>query len=167
MGVVFIAYSFLIISSVVAVSASNNIILYASCASLAPLLLLIYFYTFYVALRPAYLFKIYTKLFSSVRSHTEGAYKADIDVRGLPVARFNEDQLKKWTNSLEATVLFNRLALFSAKKLRIYQNSSVHLISGLLTTGVLFIITIFSFAAINYAIFNIDHSYFSSIGNLE
>lgn len=57
-------------------------------------------------------------------------------------------------------VLFNRICLFTAKKLRDYQNSGSGTISGILTILLLILLTIISFAAINYVLYKIDTGLF-------
>ena len=58
------------------------------------------------------------------------------------------------------SVLFNRVCLFAARKLRDYQNSGLNIVSYVLTILMLIVLTIFSFAAINYGLFKIDANLF-------
>ena len=58
-------------------------------------------------------------------------------------------------------MVFNRVALFYAKKLRLYESSPVSFISGIITTFALLVITAISFAAINYAVYKTDPKLFS------
>ena len=68
--------------------------------------------------------------------------------------------MDKWTTSLQMSVLFNRICLFAAKKLRDYQSSGLNVVSYVLTILMLIVLTIFSFAVINYGLFKIDANLF-------
>jgi hypothetical protein len=64
------------------------------------------------------------------------------------------------TANLQTSVLFNRVCLFAAKKLRDYQNSGLNIIYYVLTILLLILITIFSFAVINFGLYKIDSAFF-------
>lgn len=66
--------------------------------------------------------------------------------------------------NLQTSVLFNRVCLFAAKKLRDYQNSGLNVVSYVLTILLLVALTIFSFAAINFGLYKIDPGMFAVAG---
>src|SRR5207237_4217836 len=72
----------------------------------------------------------------------------------------DQKQLDKRTTNLQMSVMFNRVCLFAAKKLRQYQTSGFHAISGIVTILLLFVLTMFVFGAINYGLHKIDSSLF-------
>jgi hypothetical protein len=60
-------------------------------------------------------------------------------------------------------VLFNRVCLFLARNLRRYQKSRLNVASGVFTTLALLVMTIFSFAIINLAMFKFDNGLYKAV----
>lgn len=157
----FVISTLFLISIVIALLSTNEVVLAGSAATLLALLLVTYARVFFSIFRPRNLFQIYTKIFSTWRTHVETQGKLDEGIRTLPVAALSEDQRKKWTSSLEGTVLFNRAALFAGKRLRNYQNSFVNFGSSLLITLSLLIGTAICFGFINLALYKMDPTLFA------
>ena len=88
--------------------------------------------------------------------------KLDDVVRDLPLESWSTDQLKSRTSKLEMTVLFNRVCLFSAKRLREYQNSAYSIVPAILSILTLVLATTISFAAANFALFKIDPAFYEA-----
>ncbi len=87
----------------------------------------------------------------------------DDELKGLAIRELSDDQLKLWSSKLESRVLFNRVCLFLARNLRRYQKSRLNIASGVFTTFTLLVMTIFSFAIINVALFKIDSSLYETL----
>lgn len=111
-------------------------------------------------LKPFKPLRVYTKFFSGVRPAMAG--KLDDDVRAVALADLNKTQLQQWKTKLELCVLFNRSCLFVARRLKDYQNSGVHILSAVLITMSLVILTILSFAAVNYAAYKSNPASFET-----
>ena len=139
---------------------TNNQILWLACFLILTVLFTVYVRSFILLFKPSSIFQIYIKIFSGIRKHGKSYFGIDENMRNLPTTSFGEKQLEKWTTNLQASVLFNRVCLFSAKKLRDYQNSRLGAVSSVFTIFGLMILTIFSFAVINYGVFKINNGYF-------
>ncbi len=85
----------------------------------------------------------------------------DEDIMNLPVENLDEKQIQNWTSNVQQLVLFNRVCLFVAKKLKSYQESGFNAFSSVLSILVLVLFTVLAFAVINFWGFLIDHYYFS------
>jgi hypothetical protein len=151
-------------SLVIIFTSSNPTFLWIAATVLLGLLLLTYLNRFVVVFRPTGLFQLYTKAISVGRTQMESTYRLDENLRNLPVQRLTDEQLKKWTPKLEAAVLWNRLCLFMAKRLQDYHDSGLNFVSGVITMLALLLATVFSFAAINLALFKIEAANFETTG---
>lgn len=69
--------------------------------------------------------------------------------------------------NLETLTLHNRACLIAAKALRDYQNSGINVASGIFTSFMLIIVTTFSFAVINLALYKIDPKFFETTGEVS
>ena len=70
----------------------------------------------------------------------------------IPNDEIEEDDLEKWVTNVEQLVLFNRVCLFVAKRLKSYHDSGTRIASFIFGILFLVIFTIFSFATINYGV---------------
>lgn len=120
-----------------------------------------YICRFFLVFKPSSIFQVYIKIFSGIRKHGVSVFALDESIKNLPVESLDQKQMETWTANLQMSVLFNRVCLFAAKKLRDYQNSGLNFVSYVLTILVLIVLTVFSFAAINYGLFKIDSGLFS------
>lgn len=75
--------------------------------------------------------------------------------------QYSEKQLEKWSTNLQNTVLYNRILLFFAKKLKNYQNSNINFAYYVFVIVLLIFINICTFTFINMAIFKVDTANFS------
>lgn len=158
----FITSALLLCSFAILGASSNLYALYIAVASVVTILLTIYIHRFISTFKPSSIFQAYTKIFSGIRKHGTTSFALDSALKGIPIARYDQSQLTKWSTNLQLSVLFNRVCLFSAKKLRDYQNSGFNLASGVLTTLILILITVLGFAFTNYGIYKIDSHFFTA-----
>jgi hypothetical protein len=84
------------------------------------------------------------------------SFSIEENIRIIPIDKLDGAQLQKRTAGLQTSVIFNRVYLFAAKKLRDYQSSKVYIISYVLSLLILMIITVLAFTAINYALYKIN-----------
>lgn len=157
----FIISAFFLASLAVIFSFSNEKLLWFAAAVIFGVLLTTYVNRFILVFKPSSIFQVHIKIFSGIRKHGSSYFTLDESIKNLPLEKLDQKQMEKWTTNLQMSVLFNRVCLFAAKKLRDYQNSGVNFISYVLTILMLIVLTIFSFATINYALFKIDAGLFS------
>ena len=157
----FIISAFFLASLAVIFSFSNEKLLWFASAVILGVLLTTYVNRFILVFKPSSIFQVHIKIFSGIRKHGSSYFTLDESIKNLPLEKLDQKQMEKWTTNLQMSVLFNRVCLFAAKKLRDYQNSGINIISYVLTILMLIVLTIFSFATINYALFKIDAGLFS------
>ena len=157
----FITFALFLVSLSIIFSFSNEKLLWPASAIILVFLLITYIYRFVLVFKPSSIFQVYIKIFSGIRKRGVSVFALDESIKNLPVESLDQKQMEKWTANLQMSVLFNRVCLFAAKKLRDYQNSGLNVISYVLTILVLIVLTVFSFAAINYGLFKIDSGLFS------
>lgn len=160
----FIVFALFLVSLVVVFGFSNKKLLWLSTSALFIILLIIYIHRFILVFKPSSVFQTLMRIFSATKNY--GAkqttlFALDENIKNLPVASLDQKQLEKWTANLQNSVLFNRICLFAAKKLRDYQNSGFNIVSYILTILLLIVLTIFSFATINFGLFKINNDFFS------
>ena len=158
----FIAFAFFIASSVIIISFSNIKLLWCSAFIIFAILAITYIHKLILTFKPSNIFQFYTKIFKGLKKHGSASLKLGKKIKSLRVADLNSKQMEKRTTNLQTSVLFNRICLFTAKKLRDYQNSGFNIIYYIVTILALLILTVFSFAVINYALFKINSDFFSS-----
>lgn len=156
----FITAAIFLVSLAVIFSFSNAKLLWPATVTLLVLLLITYIHRFILVFKPSSIFQAHRKIFSGIRKHGKPSFALDESIKNLPVEGLDQKQLEKWTTSLQISVLFNRICFFTAKKLRDYQNSGLNALSCVLTILQLIILTIFSFAVINYGLYKIDSNFF-------
>jgi len=156
----FITSAFFLASLAIIFNFSNEKLLWSATVIILALLLLTYVHKFILVFKPSSVFQFHIKIFSSIRKHFASSFELDESIRDLPVVNLDQKQMEKWTTNLQMSVLFNRVCLFAVKKLRDYQNSGLNVVSYVLTILMLIVLTIFSFAVINYGLFKIDSGLF-------
>jgi hypothetical protein len=110
------------------------------------------------------LFRFCNRAVPWTRSKASGFIRLDENIRKLPVANMDEQQVAKWKSSLEFSVLLNRILLFSARKVREHQRSSFGVALGVITTIFLWLGSVITFTAINFAMYKIDPAAFLASG---
>ena len=163
---IYISGSIFLISFILVLKISSPELLWPAISFTLAILILIIVYEFISVFKPSNVFQMYKKAFSSIRTSAFGKslYSLDQNIKLLPVDTLTDEQSLKRLSSLQNSILFNRVCLFGAKRLRDYQNSSIGILSFLLTILILILLSMMSFATINYGLFKIDASLFSISG---
>ncbi|XOB41392.1 MAG: hypothetical protein ACKKMW_01530 [Candidatus Nealsonbacteria bacterium] len=160
----FIMFTLFVVSSVTIFTSLNEKLLWIMILALFLVISIIYIRRFTLLFKPSSIFQIYKKIFSATKSY--GAkqttlFALDDDIKNLPIESLDKKQLEKRTTNLQTSVLFNRICFFAAKKLRDYQDSGFNVMSYILNVLLLIILTVFSFAVINFGLFKISDGFFS------
>lgn len=140
----------------IAVFSNSALLLALASMLLVALVIIAYVKSFLGALKPTVIFRIYSDFFKKVRKRAHTVFAVDDEFRNLPTEQLEPSQLTKWNESLQTSVLFNRLCLFASKKLRDYQRSPWQVIPSIFGLLYLIVFTVVSFSGINYALFKID-----------
>lgn len=156
----FITSAIFLVSLSIIFSFSHEKLLWLATATLLVLLLITYVHRFILVFKPSSIFQVHIKIFLGIRKHGMSSFVLDENIKNLPVKSLDQKQIEKWTTNLQTSVLFNRICLFAAKKLRDYQSSGLNVVSYVLTILLLIALTIFSFSAINYGLYKIDNNIF-------
>jgi len=160
----FIVFALFLASFAVIFGFSNRKLLWPAILVLFIILSIIYVRRFILVFKPSSIYQVYIKIFSATKNYGSKQttlFALDENIKDLPRENFDQKQLEKWTINLQTSVLFNRICLFAAKKLRDYQNSGLNIVSYILTILLLIILTVFSFAAINFGLFKINSGFFN------
>lgn len=143
----------------VSVAFSNRYLLWGSVCGLLLLTIINFVRKFWTALKPSGIFKFHAALFKWARNKgTPNFFALDETLRAIPVLSLDQQQLQKRTEKLQMAVLFNRVCLFSARKLQDYQNSGWQFVPSVFTILGLILFTAISFTGINMALFKLDPS---------
>lgn len=156
----FIVAALFLVSVAVILGFSNAKFLWSAIVILFVILTIVYIHRFVYVFKPSSIFQVYIKILSGIRKHGKASFVLDDSLKNLPVESLDQKQLEKWSTNLQLSVLFNRICLFTAKKLRDYQNSGSNIVSYVLTIILLIVLTIFSFAVVNLGLFKIDSALF-------
>ncbi len=157
----FITVAVYLVSLAIVFGFSSKKLLWPAILVLFIILLIIYIHRFILVFKPSSIFQVQKNIFSEIRKQGSSSFALDKSIKDLPITNLDSKQLEKWTTNLQASVLFNRICLFTAKKLRDYQNSRLNIISYVLTILILIVLTSFSFAVINFGLFKISNEFFS------
>ncbi len=157
----FITSAFFLISTAIVINASNKILLGIAALVVLAILFTTYIHRLISAFKPSGIFQVYNKLLSDIRKRGASMFTLDKDIKNLPIANLDQTQVAKRRSSLESSILFNRICLFTGKKLRAYQNSGLNVASNVISILMLIILTVLSFAVINFALFKIESQQFS------
>ena len=71
-------------------------------------------------------------------------------------------QIEKWTTNVQTFVLYNRICLFIARRLKSYQESGFNIASSVIAILLLVVFTVLSFALVNFGLFKINQHFFTS-----
>lgn len=156
----FITSALFLVSLAIVFSFSDERLLWFAVTVILVLLIITYVSRFILVFKPSSIFQIHIKIFSAIRKHGTSSFSLDENIKNLPLESLDQKQLEKWITNLQMSVLFNRLCLFAARKLTDYQNSGLNVISYVLTILLLVILTIISFASINYGLYKIGSNFF-------
>ncbi|PIR69624.1 MAG: hypothetical protein COU47_01835 [Candidatus Niyogibacteria bacterium CG10_big_fil_rev_8_21_14_0_10_46_36] len=157
----FIVLAFFLVSVAIIFNFSDQKLLWFSLSMLFIILTIIYVHRFILVFKPSSIYQAHIKILTRVRMQGLAPFALEENIRNLPVESLDKKQLEKWTTSLQTSVLFNRVCLFTAKKLRNYQNSGFDVVSDVLTIILLILMTVFSFSMINFGLYKINHDVFT------
>ncbi len=158
----FITAAFFLASVAIVFSSSNEILLWLSSTVLLVVLSVVYIHSFILVFKPSGLYQlVHNKFFSDMGERIWSSFAMDANMASLPVENLDQKQLEKWSTNLQILVLHNRIFLFGARKLRDYQNSGLIVIPSVQTILVLIATTVFSFAAVNFGLYKINHGFFA------
>ena len=143
------------IAVIVALTLTNKVAL--SCSILALLILTFKGFgkSFVSVFRRSSLFEFYGKIASKADNWLRTKHTLTDDLK-VPRTTFSDTQLETWKTNLEVLLMYNRVTLFVARRLKEYHNSGLSIVGGVASTIGLFLITAFTFAVINYALFKVD-----------
>jgi hypothetical protein len=133
----------------------NEIFLVCSVIGFFAVLLFVYIRTLFFVFQPSSIFQIYSAL---SKGSVDYIFKnfTDKEIRLLPANELNETQLQVRTQNIQILVIWNRFLLFFSKKLKDYQDSNFNAFSYIFNLFFLLLLTIISFASINFAIYKIN-----------
>ena len=156
----FITVALFLVSLAIIFGFSNETLLWLAIVAVLGILCMIYIRRFILVFKSSSIFQMYIKLFSGIRKHGVSSFVLEESIKNVPITSLDQKQLEKWSTNLQTSVLFNRVCLFTGKKLRDYQISGLNIVSYVLIILLLVALTIFTFAAVNYGLFKIDNSFF-------
>lgn len=146
--------SALFLASLAIILYSNiNVLILGATILLTGIVLVIFIKHFIEALRPTAIFQLYSKFINETHDLAKKSLTLDSELKSIPIDQLNEKQLERWNSNLQASVLFNRVCLFSAKKLREYQRSDWRIIPSIFGLLRLIILTVIGFSGIYYALY--------------
>ena len=145
----------------------SKVLLWCSILLLSILLLISYGRQIVFMFKPSSFIYNYKDFLKSVSDSLTEQFKPDNDLTGIAISNFNSTQLTAWSTRLGTNVIFSRFLLFSARRLKDYQESGFRAMSNLFVTFKLILLTTLTFSAINIALYKIDMSAFSTTGNLN
>jgi hypothetical protein len=156
-----IAFAIYIASAVIIFKASNPYILYGSALVILITLIITYFYRFIMIFKSSKVNEFYVDFLSKPRQKKLSQQLIlDESLKNLPYHQLSEKQLEKWVQNLQNTVLYNRIFLFMARKIKNYQESKLNYAFYAITTVFLLLLTIFSFSFINLDLYKVDTNAF-------
>ena len=114
--------------------------------------------------KPSGIYQIYSKFFSGIRNMltTSPVYALNESIARLALESMDEMQIEKWTTNVQTFVLYNRVCLFVAKRLKSYQDSGFNIVSSVIAILLLVVFTVLSFALVNFGLFKISQHFFIS-----
>ncbi|OPY60565.1 MAG: hypothetical protein A4E56_02604 [Pelotomaculum sp. PtaU1.Bin065] len=161
----FITIAISLISFIIIINATNPLLLWLSVLLICVASFIIFVQRIIITFKPASVFQIYTEILSrlqaSFKNNAESCHDLNEQINITPIEQFNDKQLQKVADSLQESVILNRVCLFTAKKLRDYKNSKIYIISDVFTMLFLILFTVLAFAFINYGLFKINNEFFN------
>lgn len=159
----FITTSFFLVSTAIIFGFSNEILMWFAITALIIILLAVYIQRLSLVFKPSGVYQIYGSFFSHFEElvSTSPTYTVDENLASLPIGSMDEKQIEKWTVSVQALVLYNRVCLFTSKKLKAYQGSGFNIVSSIMVILLLVAFTVLSFSIVNLGLFKINHDFYS------
>ncbi|WP_281202691.1 hypothetical protein [Cytobacillus kochii] len=154
----FVTSAIYTVSATILLTSTNEALLVISCISILIILILTFYNRFEVIFKKSNLLSFYTTFFSRMDNST---LIIEEEITKTPVELLDEKQLERRTTNLQSIVLFNRIHLFIAKKLREYQNSKMNYAYYIVSIIGVVAFTILSFTFVNLSLYKIDPDNFS------
>lgn len=159
----FILTAFFLISAVVILVATNDVLLWISLIVLFSIHFWIYIQKMILVFKPSGVYHVYSKVFSFLGDFvrfnpppsgpTLVLNEKELE---LPLESMDEKQLQKWTAGVQWLAMFNRVCLFVAKRIKSYQESKFNIISFVFGIMILVLFTVLSFALMNFCLYKIN-----------
>ncbi|HEY3295649.1 MAG TPA: hypothetical protein VGL38_09425 [bacterium] len=164
----FVVSCLFVIAFVLILSSDNGIILWPATAAILILLLTTMVHRFVHILKPVNEFGAHVEAFTYLRQHFVSQFKPEDGIQTEAIDTCDKKKVEKWTSNLQMLVLLNRLCLLTAKRLREYHNSGIHIASHVTSAMVLIVMASLAFAAINLGLYKCEHQQFqmTSSGSL-
>jgi hypothetical protein len=166
----FIVTAIFLISTAIIFVASNSVLLWVSLVALLVIHLWAYVQRMILVFKPSGVHQVYNRVFSFLgdmarfRSSGTGTVATELVLSEkeleLSLGNMDETQIQKWTTGVQWLVLFNRICLFVARKIKSYQDSKFNIISSVFGIMMLVLYTVFLFALVNFGLFKISKNYF-------
>jgi hypothetical protein len=156
----FISGSVYLVCLAIICSISNQSFLWGCIFSVFFILSICYVRRFIYVFKPSSIFQVHAKFFAGIRKQGNATFALADEIKNLPLEKLTQQQLEKRTSNLQMSVLFNRICLFVAKKLKNYQGSGFNIISYVLTLLGLILLTVITFTFIYYALYKINPFWF-------
>ncbi|MEH3037470.1 MAG: hypothetical protein PGN23_13450 [Sphingomonas adhaesiva] len=141
--------------SIVAIIVSSNVLV-LRVFSILLFIILVHSYTIACvkAFKPSAIFKAYKSAFPAVRNSE--FLKMDEKITLIPVPQMSEGEIKLRNSAMQNVVIYNRICLFLAKRLRDYQRSGLNKLANIGGVVRLLMLTIIVFSIINFAAYKVD-----------
>ncbi|MCK5641890.1 MAG: hypothetical protein KAJ19_13890 [Gammaproteobacteria bacterium] len=158
----FITSAIYLIALCIIIKFNNTFLLWFSVIALLVILVATYLHRFIQIFKPSTIFQIYSKMVTMLRQAPNKLFPPlEDELKNLPTKEMDNQQLEKWTQNLQTSILFHRGCYFIAKKLKDYQNSKYNIITYVINWLLLIFITVLTFSAINYGLFKINNDLFN------
>lgn len=158
----FICFALYLLASLGVFYAPPNWLLLISIILLFGIVSILYVRLFISIFKTAGIFEFYRRVFAWIRTNTKDLYMIGEDVKQLPLESRSEQQVTKYSTALQWAVMFNRMALYLAKKLRDYRSRKINYIGYIASVVLLILFTVISFALINQGLFRYDATFFAA-----
>lgn len=152
----FIALSLFVISLVLTITTSLELLMVVSIFTSSCFLILVYYKNFVSSLKASKEYSVYKKALKFFKDKNLFKTKNEINFDSSQLEAVDQKQLANITTNLQLSVIYNRLLIFIAKKMKAFNKSSFNLISSCLSILKTLSLTILTFALINFSLFKIN-----------
>ncbi len=163
----FIRFSLYAISVLIIFTSTRIYVLWFSTLLILALLIVTYINIFILVFKPSEIYIAYKKMIRWTKQKGTEIFKTDDIIKEADVTELDEIQLQKRITPLQIFVLFNRVCLFIAKKMKLYLKSGVNYFYNIGALFYIILLTILSFSFINFALYRVDKGYFEITGEIS
>lgn len=143
----------------------NRTALWIASTQLLILVLVSYLRQFFLIFRQSDVYQVHVRAFRGTRKFFRSMFVIDDTIKEAPRDSLSASQVATWTSNLQHSVLFNRLCLYWARRLRDYQRSGFISVSHAFVVLILIVSSVVSFSFINLGVYRADPSQFAVTGN--